>query len=91
MSDTHRLGWLRKAACFSFYRSVRDPRHGFNLALLTCPVFTRPKPLSEQTWHVRLSEAGAQAVCESPRWGVTFGRDAFAADPRIARLRWKRA
>jgi hypothetical protein len=73
------------------YRSVRDPRHGFNLALLTCRAFTRPKPLSEQTWHIRLSEAGAQALCESPRSGITFGRDAFAADPRIARLRWKRA
>ena len=73
------------------YLSVRDPRHGFNLALLTGRVFTRPKPVSEQTWHIRLSEAGAQALCESPRSGITFGRDAFAADPRIARLRWKRA
>jgi hypothetical protein len=73
------------------YLSVRDPRHGFNLALLTCRVFTRPKPLSERTWHIRLSEAGAQALCESPRSGITFGRDAFAADPRIAKLRWKRA
>ena len=72
------------------YRSVRDPRHGFNLALLTCRVFTRPKPVREQTWRIRLSDAGAQAICESPRSGITFGRDAFAADPRIARLRWKR-
>ena len=73
------------------YRSVRDPRHGFNLALLTCRVFTKPKPVREQTWRIRLSEAGAQAICEVPRSGITFGRDAFAADPRIARLRWKRA
>ena len=73
------------------YLSVRDPRHGFNLAFLTGRVFTKPKPLSEQTWHIRLSEAGAQALCESPRSGITFGRDAFAADPRIAKLRWKRA
>jgi hypothetical protein len=73
------------------YLSVRDPRHGFNLALLSGRVFTRPKPVSEQTWHIRLSEAGAQALCESPRSGITFGRDAFAADPRIAKLRWKRA
>lgn len=73
------------------YLSVRDPRHGISLALLTCRAFTRRKPVSEQTWHIRLSEAGAQALCESPRSGITFGRDAFAADPRIARLRWKRA
>jgi hypothetical protein len=73
------------------YLSVRDPRHGFNLAVLTGRVFTRPKPASEQTWHIRLSEAGAQALCESPRSGITFGRKAFAADPRIAKLRWQRA
>jgi hypothetical protein len=73
------------------YRSVRDPRHGFNLALLTWRVFTRPKPLRELTWRIRLSEAGAQAICESPRAGITFGHDAFATDPRIAKLRWKRA
>jgi hypothetical protein len=72
------------------YLSVRDPDRGFNLALLRCRVFTKPRPISEQTWHIRLSEAGAQALCESPRSGITFGRDAFAADPRIARLRWKR-
>jgi hypothetical protein len=72
------------------YRSVRDPRHGFNLALLTCRAFTKPRPVSEQTWHIRLSDAGAQAICESPRAGITFGRDVFAVDPRIARLRWKR-
>jgi hypothetical protein len=73
-----------------YYMSVRDPRHGFNVALLTCQVFTKSKPVSEQTWHIRLSDAGAQAIRESPKSGITFGRDAFAADPRIAKLRWKR-
>ena len=73
------------------YLSVRDPRHGFNLALLTGRVFTKSKPVREQTWHIRLSDAGAQAICEAPRSRITFGRDAFAADPRITRLRWKRA
>ena len=72
------------------YPSVRDPRHGFNLALLTGRVFTKSKPVREQTWRIRLSDAGAQALCESPRSGITFGRDAFAADPRIAKLRWRR-
>jgi hypothetical protein len=88
-----RLADLSRAANVDVirYLSVRDPRHGFNLALLTGRVFTKPRPLSEQTWHIRLSEAGAQALCESPRSGITFGRDAFAADPRIAKLRWKRA
>ena len=72
------------------YLSVRDPRHGFNLALLTGRVFTKSKPVREQTWRVRLSDAGAQALCEAPRSGITFGRDAFAADRRIAKLRWSR-
>src|SRR6516165_10691824 len=31
------------------YRSVRDPKHGANLALLTCRVFTNPQPVSLQT------------------------------------------
>jgi RES domain len=72
------------------YLSVRDPQRGMNLALLTCRAFTRSKPVSQQTWHIRLSEAGAQAVCEAPKSGITLGRDTFAADPRIARLRWQR-
>lgn len=72
------------------YRSVRDPLAGHNLALLTARAFARKKPVGQQTWHIRLSEAGAQALCEQPKAGITFDRTAFAADPRIARLRWQR-
>jgi hypothetical protein len=72
------------------YASVRDMR-GMNLALLTCRVFTKPNPLDQQTWHIRLSETGAQAICEAPKLGITFDRKSFSADPRIARLRWFRA
>ncbi|MEZ5785691.1 MAG: RES family NAD+ phosphorylase [Xanthobacteraceae bacterium] len=73
------------------YASVRDPAHRMNLALLTCRAFAKPQPIEQQTWHVRLSEAGAQAVCEAPKFGITFDRKSFAADPRIAKLRWVRA
>jgi hypothetical protein len=73
------------------YMSVRDPQHGSNFALLTCRAFARPKPVGHQTWHIRLSGTGAQAVCESPKSGITFNRTAFAADPRIAKLRWQRS
>ena len=59
------------------YASVRDPGRGINLALLTCRVFTRPKPIDQQTWHIRLSEAGVQAICESPKSGITFDRNAL--------------
>jgi hypothetical protein len=72
------------------YASVRDPLKGINLALLTWRVFANPKPISQQTWHIHLSEAGAQAICEAPRSRITFDQNAFAADPRIARLQWIR-
>ena len=73
------------------YASVRDPGRGINLALLTCKVFTQQKPIDQQTWHIHLSEAGVQAIRESPKFGITFGRKTFAGDPRIAKLRWIRA
>jgi hypothetical protein len=72
------------------YRSVRDPGGGINLALLTCRAFASPQPIDHQTWHIRLSDAGVQAICEAPKSGITFDRNAFAADPRIAKLRWTR-
>jgi hypothetical protein len=67
------------------YASVRDPRQGANLALLTCRAFACRRPTDQQTWHIRVSAAGAQAICEAPRSGITFDRNIFAADPRIAR------
>jgi hypothetical protein len=73
------------------YASVRDPGHGVNFALLTCRAFAHPKPTDQQTWHIRLSDAGAQAICEAPKSGFTFNRNSFAADPRIAKLHWIRA
>lgn len=72
------------------YASVRDPGQGMNLALLTCRAFAKPQPIDQQTWRIRLSAAGAQAICEAPKSGITFDRKAFAADPRIASLRWVR-
>jgi hypothetical protein len=72
------------------YRSVRHPGHGINVALLTCRAFASAKPIKQQTWHIRLSDAGVQAICEAPRSGITFDCQAFADDPRIAELRWAR-
>lgn len=48
------------------YASVRDPGRGINLVLLSCRAFAKPKPVAQQTWRIRLSDAGAQAVCEHP-------------------------
>jgi hypothetical protein len=62
-----------------------------NLALLTCRAFANSKPIDQQTWHIRLSEAGAQAVFEAPKSSITFDRSTFAGDFRIAKLRWARS
>ncbi|MFG1399964.1 RES family NAD+ phosphorylase [Roseixanthobacter pseudopolyaromaticivorans] len=72
------------------YRSVRDPAQGANLAILRCRAFEKPAPVERQTWRIRLSLSGVQALCEFPRQGVEFPRDAFAADPRIASIDWDR-
>jgi RES domain len=72
------------------YRSVRDPKHGMSLALLSCRAFAKREPVSLQTWRIHLRATGAQAICEAPRSGIAFDRNAFAADPRIATLRWSR-
>lgn len=72
------------------YRSVRDPAGGSNLAVLTCRSFALPAPIERQTWRLRLSRSGIQALCEFPRQALEFPPDAFAADPRIAALNWDR-
>jgi hypothetical protein len=72
------------------YASVRDPGQGMNLALLACRAFVKSQPIAQQTWHIHLSDAGAQVICEAPKSGITFDRNAFANDPRIGSLRWVR-
>ena len=72
------------------YQSVRDPHRGLNLAILTCRVFTRAEPSSLQTWRIHLSQTGARAIRESPKAVIDFDRKAFAADPRIAAMKWSR-
>jgi hypothetical protein len=71
------------------YPSARDPR-GINIALLTCRAFAAAAPLERQTWRVNLGPHGARAVCDFPDARLEFDRHAFAADPRIKRLRWQR-
>jgi hypothetical protein len=72
------------------YRSVRDPRSGMNVAVLSCAAFVEPGPLSRQTWRIRIGANGAQALCEHPRAGLEFAPQQFADDPRIAGLNWVR-
>jgi hypothetical protein len=72
------------------YRSLRDPEGRPNLALLTCRVFTKPKPLGLMSWKLHLDSKGARAFCESPRISIQYDRAAFAADPRLKNIRWER-
>lgn len=72
------------------YESVRDPERGANVAVLTGTAFADPHVLERQTWRVRFSASGVQAVCEFPERRVGFAVEAFAADPRIAGLAWRR-
>lgn len=72
------------------YQSVRDPAKGWNLAILMCRAFATPAPGGRQTWRIRLSASGVQALCEFPRQALEFPRDAFSADPRVAALNWER-
>jgi hypothetical protein len=72
------------------YLSVRDPAGGMNFAVLACRAFANPTPLDRRTWRIRLGAYGVQALCEFPPQSIEFGRDAFAADPRIGALNWIR-
>lgn len=72
------------------YTSVRDPGHGTNLAVLTCRAFRNPAPVERQTWRIRISQTGAQAVREHPRLGIEFPPAAFAEDPRLTGMAWDR-
>jgi hypothetical protein len=79
LADAARAGGLEAI----IYRSVRDPREGKNLALLTARGFAAREPVERQTWRIRLSTTGVQALCEFPRTRIGFARTDFAGDPRI--------
>ncbi len=72
------------------YASVRDPGAGMNLALLGCEGFAAPAPVARQSWHIRLGPLGAQALSEHPGKGLSFPREAFGGDPRLAEMKWER-
>lgn len=71
------------------YASARDA-HGVNVALLSCRAFAAGEPLERQTWRLGFNAHGVRAVCSFPEARLEFARDAFAADPRIAAMRWER-
>jgi hypothetical protein len=72
------------------YASARDPAGGACVAVLTCAAFAALYPQDFETWRIGVSPSGAYAIREVPVARIEFGRDAFAADPRIAAMRWER-
>ena len=72
------------------YQSVRAAGGATNLAILMCRAFAQPTPLERQSWRMRLSPSGIQALCEFPRQAIEFAPDAFAGDPRVSALNWDR-
>lgn len=68
------------------YRSVRDPREGANLAVLTCSAFAAPAPAQRNTWRIRIGPKGAQAIREFPALGLEFTLADFRSDARLTSL-----
>lgn len=66
--------------------SARDPGGGANLALLDCRAFAKRAPVAWQSWRLRLSAGGVQALCDFPRRAIEFPVGVFAADPRLRGL-----
>lgn len=79
LADNARAGGVEAI----LYRSVRDPKGGQNFALLTAKGFAAREPADRQTWRIRLSSSGVQALCEFPRRLVGFAIADFAGDDRL--------
>ncbi len=71
------------------YTSIRDPKRGANLAVLSCQAFAARAPKARQTWRIRIGANGGQALCDYPRTGLEYARSAFA-DPRLEGMVWER-
>jgi len=71
------------------YPSARET-NGINLALLTCAAFSVTAPVERETWRLYFDSGGVRALCAFPERRLSFDRASFAADPRIAELRWER-
>lgn len=72
------------------YTSVRDPARGQNFAVLSCRAFRGAAPTERQTWRIRISRTGVQAVCNHPRIGFEFPPESFADDTRLKGMNWNR-
>ncbi len=79
LADIARAGGIEAI----LYRSVRDPKGAKNIALLTAKGFAAREPVERQTWRIRLSSSGVQALCDFPRRLVGFAIADFSGDARL--------
>ncbi len=66
------------------YRSVRDPRGGTNVAVLTPKAFADTLYRRQETWRLFVRPRSVQAIREFPPAALEFSIADFAADPRVA-------
>ncbi len=64
------------------YLSVRDPQQGKNLALLSGSLFTKPDPVGQESWRIKLSNQGAVAIRDFPRKQFEIPWSSFGDDSR---------
>jgi hypothetical protein len=63
---------------------VRCPEKG------AARVFTRPEPSARQSWHMRITHRGIQAVRESLRTALEIPAAGLSVDPRLTGFNWSR-
>jgi hypothetical protein len=69
------------------YTSVRDPRRGANVAVLSCTAFAEIQPTGSRSWRMKIGRDSIQAYCAFPTETLEFSVADFAADPRLATAR----
>jgi RES domain len=72
------------------YASVRDPKRGCNVAVLTPQCFVDKTSRQHQTWRIKIGQGGVSALCEFPLRRLSFAPESFAADPRLTNFNWLR-
>ncbi len=66
------------------YESVRDSKHGANLALLSSAALGANAPTARETWRMLLRHDRVDAMREMPRAALSFAFSVWAAaDPRV--------
>lgn len=86
LADTARQAGIRVLRA----ESGRDPQSRANIVLLSCLAFATKAPGARQTWNIRFSRSGVQALREFPRARCEFPPETFAADPRLTARPWAR-